>query len=52
MNAMEKMDLAVALHSAWKKYTELLGEPPHGTLPQMKALVEFVHLTSPPEVKL
>jgi hypothetical protein len=34
--------LAMALQAAWAGYVELFGEQPHGTLPQMKALVAFV----------
>lgn len=30
------------LYSAWHKYLELFGEPPHGTLRQMSALIAFV----------
>ncbi len=40
----QKAQLAIALHEAWKSYTKLLGEPPHGTLKQLSALVEFVHI--------
>ena len=39
----QKHDLAVALNIGWRKYSELFGEPPHGTLQQMKALVELIH---------
>jgi len=40
----QKHDLATALQVAWRKYCNLFGEPPHGTLPQMKAFIEFVHI--------
>jgi hypothetical protein len=30
-----------ALNSAWKKYAALFGEDPHGTIPQMAALLEL-----------
>lgn len=39
-----KRDLAAILQIAWRRYTELLGEPPHGTLKQMQALVELMRL--------
>lgn len=34
--------LADALHTAWHSYIKLFGEQPHGTLPQMKALVALI----------
>lgn len=34
--------LAEALKTAWASYVGLFGEQPHGTLPQMKALVAFI----------
>lgn len=34
--------MAAALHTAWHSYVGLFGEQPHGTLPQMKALVAFI----------
>ena len=34
--------LSLALKVAWQSYIHLFGEPPHGTLPQMKALVAFI----------
>lgn len=34
--------LAEALQTAWQSYVGLFGEQPHGTLPQMKALVAFI----------
>jgi hypothetical protein len=37
-----KERLAVALQTAWASYVGLFGEQPHGTLPQMKALVAFI----------
>jgi hypothetical protein len=37
-----KDGLASAMHTAWRRYTDLFGEPPHGTLPQIKALVELM----------
>lgn len=40
----QKRDLANILHVAWGGYTELLGEPPHGTIPQLNALVELMRL--------
>ncbi len=44
MSDQQKHDLATALHVAWGKYVGLLGEPPHGTLPQLKALIELAPL--------
>jgi hypothetical protein len=32
------------LTDAWKRYTNLFGEPPHGTERQMAALLELAHL--------
>jgi hypothetical protein len=29
------------IHDAWKKYTDLYGTPPHGTLPQTMCLLEL-----------
>lgn len=29
------------LHAAWEEYTELFGEPPHGTLAQIAAMLEL-----------
>ncbi len=40
----QKHDLACVIQSAWKRYTENFGEDPHGTLPQLKALVELMSL--------
>lgn len=40
----QKLDLARALHVAWHKYTGLLGEPPHGTLTQIRAMLELMPL--------
>ena len=34
--------LAEALQTAWQSYVGLFAEQPHGTLPQMKALVAFI----------
>jgi len=39
---VNKDELASSLHAAWKRYVGLLGEPPHGTLPQIKALIELM----------
>ena len=44
MTDSQKCDLATALHVAWKKYYELFGESPHGTLKQIGALVELATL--------
>lgn len=40
----QKSVLAEALQEGWRRYYRLFGEPPHGTLPQIKALVELVHI--------
>ncbi len=42
MDKKQKDNLATALHLAWVKYTRFFGEPPHGTLKQLKGLVELV----------
>lgn len=42
--ALESEVVAEKLHTAWGRYTELLGEPPHGTMKQLLALLEFAHL--------
>lgn len=42
----QKLDLAKALQIGWRKYTDLLGEPPHGTEKQLAALIELVPLSS------
>lgn len=34
--------LAAALQTAWQSYETLFDEQPHGTLPQMKALVALI----------
>lgn len=39
-----KRDLATILQIAWRRYTELFGESPHGTLKQMNALVVLMKL--------
>lgn len=38
--------LANDLHAAWKKYRAAFGEDPHGTLRQLRAMLEF--LPKPP----
>lgn len=30
---------AADLHNAWRRYTNLFGEVPHGTMPQIKAML-------------
>jgi hypothetical protein len=39
-----KRHLADLLHVAWARYVDLLGEPPHGTLLQIRALVELMKI--------
>ncbi len=39
-------DLATSLQVGWRRYTELLGEPPHGTLDQIKAMLVLTPLES------
>lgn len=34
---------AESLNLAWKKYTELFGVEPHGTVTQLLILLEFAH---------
>lgn len=38
-----KLVTAQSLKNAWRKYREAFGEEPHGTLMQLKAMLEFVH---------
>lgn len=38
-----KSELADQLHLAWRKYTDLTEEYPHGTRPQLGAMLEFCH---------
>lgn len=40
----QKKDLANIIHVAWKRYAYLFGEPPHGTLKQMQAMVELMRM--------
>jgi hypothetical protein len=42
--------LAEKLHAAWQKYLWLFGEPPHGTLKQLKAVVALIPKDQKPEV--
>jgi len=38
--ALDEMEiLAIDLKDAWRRYRSLFGEDPHGTEPQMKALL-------------
>lgn len=40
----EKLDIqhvAASLSDGWRRYVELFGEPPHGTIKQFLALLEF-----------
>lgn len=39
-----KSELVTTLYDAWQKYAEVFGEPPHGTLKQLNALVELLAL--------
>lgn len=41
----QKRLLAKNLHTAWSKYQTIFGEPPHGTLNQLNAMVEFLDAT-------
>jgi hypothetical protein len=34
--------LAADLQVAWRKYEHFFGEPPHGTLKQIRGLLEFL----------
>lgn len=52
MTKKEEGQLAEALHSAWKRYSALFGESPHGTLPQMRALVHLLPKAAPEEPPL
>lgn len=38
--------LAIDLQQAWRKYADLFGEPPHGILKQLLAMLEFAHVTT------
>ena len=40
-------ELADKLHHGWKRYVELFGEPPHGTLRQIRAMLELCKLDVP-----
>lgn len=33
---------AEELQAAWRKYRDLFGEDPHGTMPQLNAMLEFI----------
>jgi len=44
MTAEQKTGLANALAVGWKRYTDLFGEPPHGTKEQLAALLELTQL--------
>lgn len=35
-------ELAQRLQTAWAKYRAAFGEPPHGTLQQLRAMLEFM----------
>ena len=39
-----KFDLSCKLEIAWRRYVDLFGEPPHGTMKQMQALVELLNI--------
>ena len=38
---IDKEKVAQALADGWKKYTHWFGQPPHGTVKQMAALLEL-----------
>ena len=38
---MNKDNLAKALVIAWQKYEKFFGQPPHGNLKQLRALLEL-----------
>lgn len=40
---MAKIVNAESLSAAWRKYMDLFGEQPHGTVQQLAAVLEFVH---------
>jgi hypothetical protein len=40
-------DLAQGLFTAWSKYVQLFGEQPHGTLKQLRAMLEFIPAAQP-----
>ena len=42
MTDKEKDDLAEGLHEAWKRYFNCFVEHPHGTVMQLRALLEFL----------
>lgn len=42
--ALDKENLAAHLQIGWRRYVELLGEPPHGTLNQLRAMLELCRL--------
>lgn len=39
---LEKDILSAKLHQAWSAYVKGFGEPPHGTMKQLRALLEFM----------
>ena len=39
-----KRDLAVQMQIGWRRYTELFGIEPHGTMPQLLAMINLMHL--------
>ena len=42
MTDIQKNQLAADLVLAWAKYAAALGEPPHGTIKQLRAMLEFI----------
>ena len=43
----QKLDLqnvAAHLSDGWRRYTELFGEPPHGTIKQFLAVLDLSHV--------
>lgn len=43
-------ELAPLLQDGWRRYREGFGEDPHGTLPQIKAMLELTKM--PPDPRL
>lgn len=44
MKEHQKEQFAVCIQEGWRRYRELLGEDPHGTLRQIRALVDLMPL--------
>ena len=41
---LDKQNVAAFLSDGWRRYTELYGEPPHGTIRQILAMLELSYM--------